>query len=385
MAQGRKGSKTQSKLAFLIFGKQGTWKSSLCLDFAKMKRPDGTPFRVLYIDAESGSIDDRLDILEEEGINLENIYILYTQSLKEVEVYLKKIANKEAFYELDEDGMETEEVIKDADGNNFFPDAVVIDGTSILYMTQQESLLRLSEKRASVKANRDKLLGDEKTVKIQGAGLELKDWNRLKFVGNDLILNLLALNIHFAVTAREKAVTENIKNGDKIETVVTGEVVPEGFKDLGYNAKTVLHTYTEEDGSVSAQVLGKDRTLVCKQGEIIERPSLLLWQAVIDKSKDRKEFVLSNNMNKSIQKDQAIYEKELVGDTQNTDIQETNKQNEINILDEIRNIYKSLPANKKKAVIPLVSKITPVESLKDISNITDEEILKQILETIKEL
>ena len=276
-------------------------------------------------------------------------------------------------------------MIKDADGNNFFPDAVVIDGTSILYMTQQESLLRLSEKRASVKANRDKLLGDEKTVKIQGAGLELKDWNRLKFVGNDLILNLLALNIHFAVTAREKAVTENIKNGDKIETVVTGEVVPEGFKDLGYNAKTVLHTYTEEDGSVSAQVLGKDRTLVCKQGEIIERPSLLLWQTVIDKSKDRKEFVLSNNMNKSIQKDQAIYEKELIGDISNIDTQETNKQNEINILDEIRNIYKLLPANKKKAVIPSVSKITPVESLKDISNITDKEILTQILETIKQL
>ena len=76
MAQARKGSKINSKLAFLIFGKQGTWKSSLCLDFAKMTRPDGTPFRVLYIDAESGSIDDRLELLEEEGINLENKCIL---------------------------------------------------------------------------------------------------------------------------------------------------------------------------------------------------------------------------------------------------------------------------------------------------------------------
>ena len=109
-----------SKLAFLIFGEQGTWKSSLCLDFAKMKRPDGTPFRVLYIDAESGSIDDRLDLLEEEGFNLENIYIVYTQSLKEVQQYLKKIANKEPFYELDDDGNETEEIVTDADGNSFF-------------------------------------------------------------------------------------------------------------------------------------------------------------------------------------------------------------------------------------------------------------------------
>ena len=387
MAQARKGSKIKNKLAFLIFGKQGTWKSSLCLDFAKMKRPDGTPFRVLYIDAESGSIDDRLDILEEEGINLENLYIIYTQSLKEVQQYLKKIANKEKFYELDEDGNETEDVVKDADGNDFFPDAVVIDGTTILYMTQQESLLRLSEKRASVKANKNNLLGDEKTVQIQNAGLELKDWNRLKFVGNDLVLNLLALDIHFAVTAREKAVTTNIKSGDKIENISTGELIPDGFKDLGYNVKTVLHTYSEEDGTISAQVMGKDRTMVFAQNEIISRPSLLSWQSVIDKSKDRQSFVLSNNMDKSIKTDQIIYEKEITGVSEVTtsSVQDENPTGDINTLEEIRNVYKSLSATKKKAFIPTVSKIIEIQSLKDIGNITDEDKLKEILQAVQQL
>ena len=387
MAQARKGSKINSKLAFLIFGKQGAWKSSLCLDFAKMTRPDGTPFRVLYIDAESGSIDDRLELLEEEGINLENIYIIYTQSLKEVQMYLKKIANKEKFYELDEDGEETEEIIKDADGNDFFPDAVVIDGTTILFITQQESLLRLSEKRASVKANKNNLLGDEKVVQIQNAGLELKDWNRLRFVGNDLVLNLLALDIHFAITAREKTATTNIKTGDKVENVSTGEVIPDGFKELGYNVKTVLHTYSEEDGTISAQVLGKDRTRMFTQNEIISRPSLTAWQPVIDKSKGRKSFILSNNIEKSIQKDKIIYEQEIMGISNATtgSVQDEKQVGNVNILEEIRNVFKALSPTKKKAFIPAVSKIVDIQKASELSNITDEEKLKEILEVVQKL
>lgn len=387
MAQARKGSKINSKLAFLIFGEQGTWKSSLCLDFAKMKRPDGTSFRVLYIDAESGSIDDRLDLLEEEGFNLENIYIVYTQSLKEVQQYLKKIANKEPFYELDDDGNETEEIVIDADGNSFFPDAVVIDGTTILHMTQQESLLRLSEKRASVRATRDKLLGDERAVKIQGAGLEHKDWQRIKFIGNDLVLNLLAVDVHFAVTAREKAETKTVKNGDKIESVVTGKIIPDGFKDLGYNVKTVLHTYSEEDGTISAQVLGKDRTLIFAPNTIIPRPSLTAWQPIIDKSKGRKSFTLSNNIEKSIQKDKIIYEQEIMGISNTTtgSVQDKNPTGNTNIIDEIKSVYKSLSAIKRKAFVPTVSKVTEIQSAKDIDNITDEETLKQILQAVQQL
>lgn len=387
MAQARKGSKINSKLAFLIFGEQGTWKSSLCLDFAKMKRPDGTPFRVLYIDAESGSIDDRLDLLEEEGVNLENIYIIYTQSFKEVQQYLKKIANKEPFYELDDEGNETEEIVKDADGNNFFPDAVVIDGTTVLHMTQQESLLRLSEKRASVRATRDKLLGDERAVKIQGAGLEHKDWQRIKFIGNDLVLNLLAIDVNFAITAREKAETKTVKNGDKIESVATGKIIPDGFKDLGYNVKTVLHTYSEEDGTISAQVLGKDRTMMFAQNEIIPRPSLTAWQPIIDKSKGRKSFTLSNNIEKSIQKDKIIYEQEIMGisNTTTSTIQDENPTGNTNIIDEIKSVYKSLSAIKRKAFVPTVSKVVEIQSAKDIDNITDEETLKQILQAVQQL
>ena len=43
----RKATAVKEKLGFLLYGKQGTWKSSLCLEFAKLKREDGEPFRVL--------------------------------------------------------------------------------------------------------------------------------------------------------------------------------------------------------------------------------------------------------------------------------------------------------------------------------------------------
>ena len=84
MAKARKAAKTQSKLMTIIYGEPFTGKSTLAMQLAYFKRPDGKPFRVLYLDSESGSIDDYLPELEENGVNLENIYIVYTQSLGEV-------------------------------------------------------------------------------------------------------------------------------------------------------------------------------------------------------------------------------------------------------------------------------------------------------------
>lgn len=44
----------------------------------------------------------------------------------------------------------------------------------------------------------------------------------------------------------------------------------------------------EESGDVIALVEGKDRTMICKQNEIIENPTLLTWQPVIDRNKNKK-------------------------------------------------------------------------------------------------
>lgn len=50
-------SAIRKKLRMLVYGEQGTGKSRFAMQFCYMKTPEGRPFRVLYLDTESGSID----------------------------------------------------------------------------------------------------------------------------------------------------------------------------------------------------------------------------------------------------------------------------------------------------------------------------------------
>lgn len=386
MARGRRGNAVATKLGFLIYGTFGSWKSSLCLDFAKMKREDGQPFRVLYIDAESGSIDSYLENLEAEGIATENLYLLYTQSLGEVRDYIKKVTNNEDLYELDEDGNETDEVILDAEGKPFRADAIVVDGTTIIHMATQQGLIEFSKKRANVRAIQKQLTGLEKMVAVEGAGLEIKDYGTVKFKGNDLILDLLASGKHFAVTARETDEKVSVKNAEgQFSSVATGKKIPEGFKGLDYNVKTVIHTYIDEDGMVCGQIENKDRTGICKQGEIIERPSLLIWQKAIDKSKGKAEFVLQNNMKTSVSSEMAIYEREIGEITGDKPVNEADQPKEIttkDIIKEILDTIKDLSPAKKRGVGAKLSDFG-INKPKEIELIEDMGVLRKVLEVVK--
>lgn len=311
MATGRGGNKIKTRLGFLLYGDYGTWKSSFCLESMKLVNEDGRPFRVLFIDPENGGVDTYLDKYEEEGYDLRNIYIVYTQSLTEVEEFIKKAKNNEDFYEFDDDGNETDEVYLDADGNPFRPDMIVVDGATLLYTAKQQSIIEFSKKRATVKAKRNELTGMDKEVAIEGAGMELKDWNTLKFDGQNLILDLLACGKHFAVTAREKAETDSFKDKDNtIKMVRTGRFVPDGFKDVGYNCKTVIRMFKDTDGIIKGLIDNKDRTLIHQQNEIVIEPSILDWQAAITKNKGKKDFIVQNNMDAAIFKELKEVEKD---------------------------------------------------------------------------
>lgn len=311
MAIGRGGGKIQTKCGFLIYGEQGTWKSSLCLEYMKFKREDGKPFRVLYIDAEQGSIDSYLEKYEEEGYDLRNIFIIYTQSISEVREFINRAKNDEDFYEFNDAGEETDVVYLDADGQPFRPDAIVVDGITVLYVAKQQSLLNFSKKRATVRAKKNELIGLEKEVAIDGAGIEIKDYQTLKFEGQDLILDLLACGKHYAVTCREEDEKESFKDVDgSIKSMATGRKQPSGFKDIRYNVKTVLRTFKDDDGIIKAIVENKDRTLVHKQDEVLIEPTLLDWQVVIDRNKGKREFVIANNLKKSVDIEVKAIEKE---------------------------------------------------------------------------
>jgi hypothetical protein len=379
MARGRKGSLIQSKINMLLFGQPFTGKSTMALQLAYFKNTDGRPFRVLYLDPESGSVDDYLEGLQENGVNLDNIYIVYTQSVGEVREYIRKAKDNEDFYELDDDGNETDIVVTDADGQPFRPDAIVVDGTSILNLTTKQGLIEFSKKRSKVKADRDGLIGDEKLVKIEGAGLELKDYQTVNFKGQDLILDLAGSGKHYIVTARETDEMINKEINGKEVRVATGKKIPDGFKGMDYNVKTLIRMYRDEDRNVMAYV-EKDRTNVHKDCETVEDPSLLDWMVLIDKGVGRKEFVIQNNLSKSVEIEHNIYAKELVGETQEETISKATTNETDMLIKEIDEaISKLTPVKKSEMKKKVAESKLPTNFKKE----TDVEILKKILEIVK--
>lgn len=285
MARARNGNAIQSKIQMTIYGEPFTGKSTMASQFAYMKNPDGSPFKVLYLDPESGSIDDYLGTMKANGVNPANIWIVYTQSLTEVLDYISRATNNEDFYEIDDDGNETDTVVLDGDGKPFRPDAIVVDGTSVLNLTTKQGIIEFSKKRANVKADIAGLIGDARLVKVDGAGLELKDYQTINFKGQDLILALNASGKHYIVTARETDEKEQRIIDGKKESVSTGRKIPEGFKGMQYNCKTCIRMYRDPDDYDTVKAfVEKDRTGVHSAGEILEDPSLIDWQEVINKT-----------------------------------------------------------------------------------------------------
>lgn len=383
MAKARKASVTQSKLGMILYGEQFTGKSTMAMQLAYFKRPDGKPFRVLYLDPETGSIDDYLGELEANGVDLENIYIVYTQSLGEVREYIAKVKNGEDLYVLDEEtGDETDEVLLDADGEPFRADAIVVDGTSILNLTTKQGLIEFSKKRNKVKADKDGLVGDARLVKIEGAGMELKDYQTINFKGQDLILDLMASGVHYIVTARETDEKETIKQADgSTMSVTTGRKIPDGFKGMTYNVKTEVRMFRNEDGVVCAHVK-KDRTHTHEDNIIIEDPTLVDWQAVIDKTADKKAFVVKNDLTKAVDVEQNIYSKEILGKVGQPANEESAEENSSSV--DIEVMKKEIIA--KRNALPPMEKKAMKEKLEAeglptaYKNVTDATVLQKVLD-----
>jgi hypothetical protein len=386
MAKARRASVTQSKLGMILFGEQFTGKSTMAMQFAYFKRPDGKPFRVLYLDPETGSIDDYLPELETNGVNLDNIYIVYTQSLTEVRQYIAKVKNNEDFYELDDDGEETTDIVLDADGEPFRADAIVVDGTSILNLTSKQGLIEFSKKRNKIKADKDGLVGDARLVKVEGAGLELRDYQTINFKGQDLILDLAASGVHYIATARETDEKVTIKQSDgTTASVATGKKIPDGFKGMTYNAKTVIRMFRDENGTVCAHV-EKDRTHVHEDNVILEDPTLVDWQSVIDKTANNKAFVVKNDLTKSVEVEQNLYAKEVLGKVgvPAEEISQIDTDNSNNNPADIESMKKEILA--KRNALPPIEKKAMKEKLEAAGlptaykNVTDVEILQKVLD-----
>lgn len=382
MARARVGSTIKKKLGMVVYGDPFTGKSTFASQFLYMHNEDGTPMKVLYIDCESGSIDYYIDEIEAKGGNVEELYIVYTQSLGEVINLIDKVKNDEDFYLIDEDGEESDEVFLDKNGKPWRPDAMVIDGITVLSSTVKQGLVEFSKKRAKVKADDAGLIGDARLVKIEGAGMELKDYNSVKFKQSNLILSLISSGIHWICTAREadEKVYEKDAEGKQI-AVPTGKKVPEGFgKDCVFNAHTSIRFTRDEYGDVIA-ICDKDRSLV-HPNETISNPQLTDWQVVIDKSAGKKEFVVKNDLESAVATEQEIYTKEIMGSVGINNVSSSISSAK-DIIDEINAVMKSLTADgrteKKNALTAASLPATPSA----ISKLTDTSTLSKILEIVK--
>ena len=308
MAQAHKGGKLNHKINAYIMGDFFSGKTTLGLQLAKLHDENGEPIRLLVIDCESNGVSFALDELEEDGVDLDNVYTVWTQSLAEVTHYIEQVANGKPLHELGPDGEELDEYVLDAKGRPFVPTAIFLDGATILKMTCQQSLLNLSRKRARVRATRDGLTGEAKAVAIDGAGLEYKDYNSLNFSGQELILDLTGSNVHWIISAREKKETKSVKVGGQIQSVETGKIVSDAFKGAEFNASTVLRLFRDEDDpdTVKMQVL-KDRSKTWAVGQIVENPSILDMQPMIDKH-GGKNVVIKNTMDQAVETEMKIYQ-----------------------------------------------------------------------------
>lgn len=380
----RQGGLIKPKLNMLFYGATGTGKSTQALEIAKFKREDGTPFRVFCFDIESGGVDECLEELEMQGVDTRNIFVAYTQSLSEVELYVSKIAKGETLYYLDDDGEETDDPIKDAFGENFVPDAVIVDGTSVLKLTNTQSLLQLSQKRNKIKAKNNGGTAEEIYVATQNAQLEIRDYNQMAYAGQKLVLSLMALPIHVIMTAREKEEMVSSKNADgQFVSTPTGKTLPDSFKGVDYNIKTMIRMFRNEDDEVCYSV-EKDRTKTFNVGDVVVNPSLTVFEKTINKGAGRQEFAIKNDLDDAIQKDKQIFEKEMLGDIANDSVIQGNSDGNaddiIASINEAMRAMTQIERDKKKAA--LASASLPA-SPATIKKITDIDTLNQILTIIK--
>lgn len=378
MARGRVGSAIKKKLGIVAYGEPFTGKSTFASQSLFMHNEDGSPMKVLYIDCESGSIDYYIDDIQARGGNVDELYIIYTQSLGEVLNLIDKVKNHEEFYVMDENGDDTDEVLLDKSGNPWTPDIMIIDGISVLSSTVKQGLVEFSKKRAKVKADDAGLVGDAKLVKVEGASMELKDYNAVKFKQSNLILSLISSGIHWICTAREASekVYEKDSEGKQI-SVDTGRKVPEGFgKDCVYNAHTSIRFTRDEYGDVIA-ICDKDRTGVHMAGEVITNPQLSDWQKVIDSSAGKKEFVVKNDLASAVATEQKLYTEEILGsmDSPNASNSAASAKNivaEINatmrgMTQDERNVKKNELTNAGLAANPTaIGKLTDIDTLNKI-------------------
>lgn len=381
MAQAHSGRKTNSKLACLLLGEVGSNKSETALGLSRLINSDGKQFRILYIDIENGSIDDRFDRWERDyKIDPTNVYIVNTQSMTEVLEYIDKAKKNEDFYELDEEGNETDVIVLDGEDLPFRADAIVVDGIQLLTDSTKMALLETAKLRTDVRIVDKGVTGKKAKVLKGNVKLEPTDYMIVNTEGIKLILSLVGSGKHFVVTSFAKNEAFDDENGEKdgfgnIKKIKTGRLLPDAFKGCEKYVKTVLCLSKDEFNNPVAFVQDKDRTETFLPNSNISDFNMTMFQHIVDKSKNS--IVIKNNYEKDIIK-QA--EKNIMEDSAPKTLEAESTSNSVDTLRaEISSLLGNDVATRKANVGILRNK----GLTKDPKKETDIELLKQYVEALK--
>lgn len=122
--------------------------------------------------------------------------------------------------------------------------------------------------------------------------------------------------------------------------------------------------------------------------EVIENPSFLDWQSVIDKTAGNKAYVIKNDLVKAVEIENHIYEKEILGaagditDSKSTASAETSDNKISDLKAEISAIQKAMnPVQKSNAKKALTEAGLPTA----IKSVTDMGILNKCLEVLSNI
>ena len=239
----------KDKLAFvggkvLIFGEQGTGKSTLAGTFPK----------ICLVDTEDG----------------QTYYLEKNENILKVLPTISAAEVQDALNELDD-----ENVI-----NTF--DTVVVDSGTKLYENMQAAAYNVAEKRAKKQNNavRNSVTGKGKMVDLDDLNISRRDWGHIKRWNQQLTtMYILLSNMGkwAVITAHIKDVFDDPNSVEKKKIGTTADLA----KKADYNFDIVLRTFTRKgkngDPEYFAEVL-KDRTEVTKTFQILKNPTFDIWR-----------------------------------------------------------------------------------------------------------
>jgi hypothetical protein len=191
----------------------------------------------------------------------------------------------------------------------------------------------------------------------------------------------MACGAHVGITAREKDEQVTVQTDDgKTASVYTGKKTFDSYKGMDYNVKTILRMFRDENDQVCC-VVEKDRTKRYAAGTVLEDPSLLDWEEIVASGNGKKEFVIKNDLDKAIEADQKIFEKQMLGADSAPETAVPTNNDVAEIQAAIKAKVNGLNPVEKKT---MKEKLTKAKLPTAFNKVTDEEVLKQILAIVSE-